>query len=42
MSAGDSHQPALSKVRTVHEYGDDTRLVEAKLGDEAEIYLPPH
>ena len=27
--------------RTVQEYGGDTRLVEAKLGDEAEISLSP-
>ena len=28
--------------RTVQEYGEDTRLVEAKLDDEAEISLSPH
>ena len=28
--------------RTVQEYGEHTRLVEVKLGDDAEISLPPH
>ena len=33
---------ALSKVQVSAQYGEDTRLAEAKLGDEAEIFLSPH